>query len=42
MKKFIGRTSELKTLEKEYHREAGFVVISGFLHNTSLKKRRFL
>lgn len=29
MKKFIGRTSELKTLEKEYHREAGFVVIYG-------------
>ena len=27
--KFIGRQSELQTLEQEYHREGGFVVIYG-------------
>jgi len=29
MKKFIGRKSELKTLEREFNRESGFVVIYG-------------
>ena len=27
--KFIGRQSELQTLEQEYHRDGGFVVIYG-------------
>lgn len=29
MKKFIGRNSEIKVLEKEYERESGFVVVYG-------------
>lgn len=29
MKRFIGRESELKTLEREFKRDSGFVIIYG-------------